>query len=80
MAVFLRKGSVGDEPPELRCQGCRRIALTGWLLVVDYIEAIADSQGIMVGCGGENDCPNNGITNAQLAVYLVKAFDLPYVP
>ncbi len=80
MAVFVWKGKHGEEPPDpctppgtfadVPCPGG---------FAVDYIEGIY-SEGITAGCSGGNYCPNNGITNAQLAVYLVKAFDMPYVP
>ena len=46
---------------------------------VDYIEGIF-AAGITVGCGGGNYCPNAGITNAQMAVFLVKAFNVPFLP
>ena len=44
-----------------------------------YVNAVAEA-GITVGCGCGNDCPNAGITNAQMAVYLVRAFGIPYMP
>ncbi len=46
---------------------------------VDYIEGIY-AEGITAGCGNGNYCPNAGITNAQMAVFLVKAFQIPYLP
>ncbi len=46
---------------------------------VDYIEGIF-SEGITAGCGSGNYCPNAGITNAQMATFLVKAFQIPYLP
>ena len=46
---------------------------------VDYIEGIYD-EGITAGCGNGNYCPDASITNAQMAVFLVKAFDIPYLP
>jgi hypothetical protein len=39
------------------------------------IEALADS-GITGGCGGDNFCPNNPLTRAQMAVFLAKALGL----
>ena len=32
------------------------------------------------GCGNGDYCPNASITNAQMAVFLVKAFQIPYLP
>ena len=46
---------------------------------MDYIEGIANA-GITAGCGGGDYCPDAGITNAQMAVFLVKAFNIPYLP
>ena len=39
------------------------------------IEALAAS-GITSGCGGGNYCPNQGLTRAQMAVFLAKALGL----
>ena len=37
-------------------------------------------RAITAGCGNGNYCPNASITNAQMAVFLVKAFAIPYLP
>ena len=39
------------------------------------IEALADS-GITGGCGGDNFCPDNTLTRAQMAVFLARALGL----
>ena len=77
MAVFIWKGQHGDEaPPE--CTGvfadvpCES-------QYADYIQGIYEEE-ITAGCGGGNYCPNDGIKNAQMAVFLVKAFEIPYLP
>jgi hypothetical protein len=80
MAVFLWKGQHGAEPPppctppgtftDVPCPGG---------FAVDYVEGIV-AEGISVGCGGGNYCPTASITNAQMAVFLVKAFQIPYLP
>jgi len=44
----------------------------------DYIEAIY-AEGITAGCGGGDYCPDASITNAQMAVFLVKAFGLSFL-
>ncbi len=44
-----------------------------------FIEAIYNA-GITAGCGQGVFCPELNITRAQLAVWLVVAFDIPYVP
>ena len=80
MAVFLWKGRHGAEPPpactppgvfaDVPCPGG---------FAADYIEGIYN-EGVTAGCGNGNYCPNGNITNAQMAVFLVKAFQIPYVP
>jgi len=35
--------------------------------------------GVTAGCGDGNYCPTAAITNAQMAVFLVKAFQLPHL-
>src|SRR5262249_46202555 len=78
MAVFVWKSRHGTEAPppcagvfaDVRCPGG---------FAVDYIEGIA-SEGITAGCGSGDYCPDAGISNAQMAVFLVKAFQLPYIP
>jgi len=80
MAVFVWKGEHGLEPPpsctppgtfvDVPCPGG---------FAVDYIEGIY-AEKITAGCGTGYYCPNAGITNAQLAVFLVKAFGIPYLP
>jgi len=40
-----------------------------------WIEQLA-ADGITGGCGGGNYCPNNPVTRAQMAVFLVRAFGL----
>ena len=77
MSVFVWKAMKGDVPPP-PCEGMFADVPCPSLFA-DYIEGIAN-EGITVGCGGGNYCPNAGITNAQMAVYLVKAFGLPYLP
>ena len=37
------------------------------------------SLGVTAGCGGGNYCPTASITNAQMAVFLVKGFGLPHL-
>ena len=37
-------------------------------------------RGVTAGCGNGNYCPDASITNAQMAVFLVKAFQIPYLP
>ena len=78
MAVFVWKAMKGEEPPP-PCEGVFGDVPCPGGFAVDYIEGIYE-EGITVGCGGGDYCPNAGITSAQMAVYLVKAFEIPIVP
>lgn len=80
MAVFLIKGKYNlglTPPPE-----------TGTLFgdvhvgdfAADYIEQFAN-EGITVGCGNGNYCPNANITRAEMSVFLLKSEHGPlYAP
>ena len=35
------------------------------------------AEGITAGCGNGNYCPASQVTRAQMAVFLVRAFNLP---
>jgi len=41
----------------------------------DFIEQLAN-EGITAGCGGGDFCPGGAVTRAQLAVFLVRTFNL----
>jgi uncharacterized repeat protein (TIGR03803 family) len=43
---------------------------------VDWIEELYH-EGITGGCGGGNYCPGSPVTRGQMAVFLVRAFQLP---
>ena len=78
MAVFVWKGEHGSVAPP-PCTGIFNDVSCPGGFAVDYIEGIF-AEGITAGCGGGNYCPNASITNAQMAVFLVKAFEIPYLP
>jgi hypothetical protein len=44
-------------------------------LFVDWIEQLA-SEGVTSGCGGGNYCPDYSVARDQMAVFLVRTFDL----
>jgi len=78
MAVFIEKALNGSSftPP----------AATGMFADVPitnpfapWVEQLANDN-ITGGCGGGNFCPNNPVTRAQMAIFLVKAFDLGAMP
>ncbi len=75
MSVFIWKGEHGDEPPP-SCAGIFADVPCPGGFAVDYIEGLFN-EGVTVGCGGGNFCPNDPITNGQMAVFLVKGFGLP---
>ncbi len=76
MAVFLLKGEHGssyDPPP---CTGIfDDVPCTPGQGFADWIEQLAAEQ-ITGGCGGGNYCPQNANTRGQMAVFLVKTFNL----
>ena len=80
MAVFVWKGQHGAEaPPACTPPGTFADVPCPGGFAVDYVEGIA-AEGVTAGCGNGNYCPNASITNAQMAVFLVKAFAIPYLP
>jgi hypothetical protein len=42
----------------------------------DWIKQLV-TEGITAGCGGGNYCPEQPVTRAQMAVFLVRTFRLP---
>jgi hypothetical protein len=74
MAVFLLRAKHGagySPPPAI---GVFADAPLGSFAVA-WIEQLA-AEGITGGCGGGNYCPNDPVTRAQMAVFLVRTFDL----
>jgi len=77
MAVFLLKSKYGSSysPPAVGAStGFNDVPVTHW--AAPWIKQLA-AEGITGGCGGDNYCPNNSVTRAQMAVFLVKTFNLP---
>lgn len=74
MAVFLlrAKNGAGFSPPP--ATGVFADAPLGSFAVA-WIEQLA-ADGITSGCGGGNYCPNDPVTRAQMAVFLVRTFGL----
>ena len=77
MAVFIWKAQHGAEAPPA-CTGLFADVPCPGGFAADYIEGIA-SEGVTAGCGNGNFCPTANITNAQMAVFLVKAFEIPHL-
>jgi len=76
MAVFMWKALHASEPPPA-CEGVFNDVPCPSQFA-DYVEGIYN-EGITAGCGGGDYCPDASITNTQMAVFLVKAFELPYL-
>ena len=74
MSALVWRGQHGDEAPPA-CKGvfddvpCPS-------LYADYIEGLYN-EGVVVGCGNNNFCPHQPISNGQMAVFLAKAFGVP---
>ncbi len=74
MAVFLLKGEHGGAyaPPACSATVFGDVPCPGGPFV-DWINQLA-SEGVTVGCGGGNYCPNVGTPRGQMATFLVRTF------
>jgi hypothetical protein len=75
MAVFLLRGEHGSgfsPPPATGIFGDLVLTdpFTPWIVALSL-------EGVTAGCGSGNYCPNNPNTRGQMAVFLVRTFDLP---
>ena len=74
MAVFLERGIHGSNYNPPTATGIfNDVSTTYW--AADWIEQLY-SEGITSGCGNNNFCPNQPVTRAQMAVFLVRTFGL----
>ncbi len=80
MSVFIVKATEGAAfvPPACTPPGTFADVPCPGGFAVDFIEYLV-STGVTSGCGGGNFCPNASITNGQMAVFLVKAFNVPHL-
>jgi hypothetical protein len=77
MAIFLlrSKYGAGHVPPAVGdSTGFGDVAPSDFAAA--WIKQLA-AEGITSGCGGGNYCPKMAVTRAQMAVFLVRTFDLP---
>ena len=77
MAVFLLKAKHGSAytPPAVGAStGFTDVPTNYWAAA--WIKQLA-AEAITGGCGGGLYCPSNAVTRDQMAVFLVKTFDLP---
>ncbi|HMZ08556.1 MAG TPA: S-layer homology domain-containing protein, partial [Anaerolineales bacterium] len=77
MAIFLLKATNGSSytPPSVGAStGFNDVATDHWAAA--WIKQLA-ADGITSGCAAGLYCPDNPVTRDQMAVFLVKAFQLP---
>jgi 2',3'-cyclic-nucleotide 2'-phosphodiesterase (5'-nucleotidase family) len=77
MAVLLLRAKHGATytPPAVGSfYGFNDVSTTYWSAA--WIKQLA-WEGITTGCGGGNYCPEDPVTRAQMAVFLVRTFNLP---
>jgi hypothetical protein len=79
MSVFIWKGQHGSEaPPACTPAGAVFTDVPCGSFAADYIYGLY-SENVTAGCGGGNFCPNANITNGEMAVFLVKGFNIPHL-
>ena len=70
MAVFLLKSEHGSAYTPPACTGVfDDVPCPGTF--TDWVEQLA-AEGVTSGCGGDNYCPGQSVTRAQMAVFLLK--------
>jgi hypothetical protein len=77
MAVFLLRSKYGASyaPPGVGAgTGFGDVSPNYWAAA--WIKQLV-AEGITVGCGSGNYCPESSVTRAQMAVFLVRTFSLP---
>jgi murein DD-endopeptidase MepM/ murein hydrolase activator NlpD len=77
MAVFLLRSKYGASytPPDIGAgTGFGDVPASYWAAA--FIKQLV-AEGITVGCGGGNYCPESPVTRDQMAVFLVRTFSLP---
>jgi hypothetical protein len=77
MAVFLLRSKYGASysPPAVGPgTGFGDVPPNYW--AATFIKQLV-AEGITVGCGSGNYCPEAPVTRAQMAVFLVRTFNLP---
>jgi Zn-dependent metalloprotease len=75
MAIFLLKARHGTAfAPPVATGLFTDVPVGYW--ADKWIEQLA-VEGITAGCGGGNYCPDDNVTRAQMAIFLVRTFNLP---
>jgi hypothetical protein len=76
MAIFLLRAKYGSSHTPPAATGTVFADIPSTAFAAAWIEQLA-GEGITGGCGGGNYCPNNPVTRAQMAIFLVRSFNLP---
>jgi hypothetical protein len=71
MAVFI-ESALGNGPNACTDQFADATGAVVGPVVCGFVERLA-AEGITGGCGNGNFCPNDPVTRAQMAVFLVAA-------
>ncbi len=74
MSALIWRAEHGEEPPPA-CSGIFNDVPCPSQFA-DYIEALYN-EGVTAGCGNDNFCPHQPITNGQMAVFIAKVFGIP---
>ena len=77
MAVFLLRSEHGASysPPAVGVStGFNDVSPAYWAAA--WIKQLV-TEGITAGCGNGNYCPESPVTRSQMAVFLVRTFNLP---
>ena len=77
MAVFLLRSKYGASyaPPDVgTSSGFSDVPTSYWAAA--WIKQLV-VEGITAGCGANTYCPESPVTRAQMAIFLVKTFNLP---
>ncbi len=78
MAVFLLRARYGSGYSPPAATGVFADVTSNYWAAA-WIEQLA-AEGISAGCGGGNFCPDAPVTRAQMAVFMVRTFDLQQPP
>jgi glucose/arabinose dehydrogenase len=78
MAIFLLRAKYGSDyiPPAVGEEGTSFNDVPADAFAAAWIKQLA-AEGITGGCGGGNYCPDNPVTRFQMAIFLVRTFNLP---
>ena len=80
MAVFVERGMRGSAYVPPAATGTVFNDVTSGDFAAAFIEQLA-ADGVTSGCGGGNYCPNDGVTRAQMAVFLLRGkYGAAYTP